>query len=63
MYELKVMVSKVMGTCTASPPTMPGDSERCYASMGNYVFGRAVLDFVRGDFVISYHLDLRPLHT
>ena len=28
----------------SSPPTMPGDPERCYASMGNYVFGREVLN-------------------
>lgn len=26
------------------PPTMPGDPERCYASMGNYVFSREVLE-------------------
>ena len=26
MYELQVTVSKVMGTCTASPPMTPGDS-------------------------------------
>ena len=25
MYELKVSVSKVMGTCTANPPVKPGD--------------------------------------
>ncbi len=25
MYELKVVVSKVMGTCTSSPPMRPGD--------------------------------------
>jgi len=28
----------------AAPPTMPGDPARCYASMGNYVFARAVLE-------------------
>jgi len=28
----------------SSPPTMPGDSERCYASMGNYIFNRKLLD-------------------
>jgi glucose-1-phosphate adenylyltransferase len=27
----------------AEPPTMPGDADRCYASMGNYVFDREVL--------------------
>jgi glucose-1-phosphate adenylyltransferase len=27
----------------AEPPTMPGDPNRCYASMGNYVFDREVL--------------------
>ena len=27
----------------ADPPTMPGDDERCYASMGNYVFSTDVL--------------------
>jgi glucose-1-phosphate adenylyltransferase len=27
----------------AEPPTMPGDPDRCYASMGNYVFDREVL--------------------
>jgi glucose-1-phosphate adenylyltransferase len=26
------------------PPRLPGDPDRCYASMGNYVFGRGVLD-------------------
>jgi len=28
------------------PPSMPNDPERCYASMGNYVFHRAVLEEV-----------------
>ncbi len=28
----------------AHPPTMPGDPTRCYASMGNYVFSRDILD-------------------
>jgi len=27
-------------------PTLPGDSSRCYASMGNYVFGRKILEEV-----------------
>ncbi|MHC4133856.1 MAG: glucose-1-phosphate adenylyltransferase [Planctomycetota bacterium] len=27
----------------AEPPGMPGDPDRCYASMGNYVFNREVL--------------------
>ena len=27
-----------------NPPPMPSDPERCFASMGNYVFSRAVLD-------------------
>jgi glucose-1-phosphate adenylyltransferase len=32
------------------PPTMPGDPERCYASMGNYVFDTNVLvDALRKD--------------
>jgi len=32
------------------PPTMPGDPERCYASMGNYVFDTDVLvDALRKD--------------
>lgn len=26
------------------PPRRPGDPDRCYASMGNYVFGREILD-------------------
>jgi len=34
----------------AEPPTMPGDPERCYASMGNYVFDTNVLvDALRKD--------------
>jgi glucose-1-phosphate adenylyltransferase len=28
----------------ANPPSIPGDPTRCYASMGNYVFGRGVLE-------------------
>jgi glucose-1-phosphate adenylyltransferase len=27
-----------------NPPTIPGDPARCYASMGNYVFSRAILE-------------------
>jgi glucose-1-phosphate adenylyltransferase len=26
------------------PPSIPGDPQRCYASMGNYVFSREILD-------------------
>jgi uncharacterized repeat protein (TIGR04076 family) len=26
MYELKVTVTKVLGTCTADPPMKPGDN-------------------------------------
>jgi len=34
----------------ADPPTMPGDAEQCYASMGNYVFDTNVLvDALRKD--------------
>ncbi|HEY1622683.1 MAG TPA: glucose-1-phosphate adenylyltransferase [Streptosporangiaceae bacterium] len=34
----------------AEPPAMPGDQERCYASMGNYVFDTNVLvDALRKD--------------
>jgi glucose-1-phosphate adenylyltransferase len=34
----------------ADPPAMPGDAERCYASMGNYVFDTNVLvDALRKD--------------
>jgi len=29
-----------------TPPTIPGDDERCYASMGNYVFSAGVLEQV-----------------
>jgi len=28
----------------ADPPPMPGDPTRCYASMGNYIFSREILD-------------------
>jgi glucose-1-phosphate adenylyltransferase len=34
----------------ADPPAMPGDPERCYASMGNYVFDtRVLVDALRKD--------------
>ena len=29
-----------------NPPTIPGDPDRCYASMGNYVFSAGVLERV-----------------
>jgi len=31
-----------------APPPLPGDPERCYASMGNYVFSREVLEEMLG---------------
>ncbi|MHC4667669.1 MAG: glucose-1-phosphate adenylyltransferase [Planctomycetota bacterium] len=36
---------RVRGFCEKAddPPTMPGDPERCHASMGNYIFDREVL--------------------
>ncbi|MHC4954030.1 MAG: glucose-1-phosphate adenylyltransferase [Planctomycetota bacterium] len=37
----------------ANPPTIPGDPERCYASMGNYVFSSKVLE----DVLVADQLD------